>query len=129
MSEAAHAHHPNYIRVWAILCVLLVVSALGPLLEIRVVTLVTAFGIAIVKAYMVCVNFMHLNVEKRYVVYLLSTCLVFMLLFFTASAPDVMKFEGTNWEKPIVRTPPPAEHHEGGHGGAHEAAGGAHAGH
>ena len=53
----AHHEHPNYVKIWAILVVLLVISVLGPTLEIRVVTLITAFGIAIVKAYLVAVNF------------------------------------------------------------------------
>jgi caa(3)-type oxidase subunit IV len=110
MSEAAHAHHPNYIKIWALLCVLLVVSVAGPFLEIQVVTLITAFGIAIVKAYIVAAKFMHLNVEKRYIVYLMLTMLVFMLLFFSAVAPDVMKNEGTNWTKPMVLTAPPSDH-------------------
>ena len=56
MAQAAahaeeHHEHPNYVRIWAILLVLLIISVLGPMLEIRVVTLFTAFGIAIVKAY------------------------------------------------------------------------------
>lgn len=111
MSEAAHEHHhPNYVKTWALLCVLLVVSVAGPELEIEWLTLITAFGIAIVKAYIVAVNFMHLNIEKRYIVYLMFTMLVFMLLFFTATAPDVMRNKGTNWEKPMVLTAPPGGH-------------------
>ena len=102
MSETAHAEHPpiNYVKIWAILLVLLAVSVAGPLLEIQWVTRITAFGIACVKAYLVAKNFMHLNLEPRYIVYLLCTMLVFLLLFFSAVAPDVMKFEGTNWKKP-----------------------------
>lgn len=103
MSEATieeHTHHPNYVKIWAVLLVLLVVSVLGPMLEIQWVTLVTAFGIACVKAYMVAVNFMHITVAKRYVLYLVTTCLVFMVLFFAGVAPDVMKAEGLGWEKP-----------------------------
>ena len=40
--------HTNYIKIWGILLVLLIVSYLGPMLELRVVTLLTAFGIAFV---------------------------------------------------------------------------------
>ena len=83
--------------------------------EIRVVTLITAFGIALVKAYMVAKNFMHINVEPKYVTYLMATMLVFMLLFFAGAAPDVMKFEGSNWVKPEVVQAP------SGHGNAHGA--------
>ncbi len=101
MSEE-HTHHPDYVKIWGILVVLLAISVAGPMIGIKVVTLLTAFGIAIVKAYLVAKNFMHLNVEPRYAVYLLCTVLVFMLLFFAGSAPDVMKHEGTNWVKPFV---------------------------
>ena len=106
--HAAHAAHPpvNYVRIWQILLVLLVISVLGPLLGIKVVTLITAFGIAVVKAYLVAKNFMHLNVQPRYVVYILGTTLVFMLLFFAGTAPDVMKHSGDNWQKPY-REPMP----------------------
>ena len=82
--HAAHASHPpvNYVRIWQILLALLVVSVLGPMIGIKIVTLITAFGIAVVKAYLVAKNFMHLNVQPRYVMYLLGTTLVFMLLLF-----------------------------------------------
>jgi len=113
-AAAAHAHHDDshYWKIWAILCALLVVSVIGPLFEIRVITLITAFGVAIVKAYMVAKNFMHLNIEKQYVIYLLLTMLVFVFLFFAAVAPDVMKWEGDNWVKPYVaqESSAPAHH-------------------
>jgi caa(3)-type oxidase subunit IV len=111
--HAEHAgHEVNYIKIWAILLCLLVVSIAGPFLGIKIVTLITAFGIAIVKAYLVAKNFMHLNIEPRYAVYLLTTMLVFMLLFFAGVAPDVMKHEGRNWVKPAVHveTHAPAHH-------------------
>ncbi len=112
MSEEHHTHHPNYTKVYLALVALLAVSVIGPMFGIRVVTLITAFGIAIVKAYLVAKNFMHLNIEPRFAVYLLCTVLVFMLLFFAGSAPDVMKHEGTNWVKPAVEVESHAsEHH------------------
>ena len=99
MSEAAHAH-PNYVKIWAYLVVLLVISVLGPMLEIPAVTLVTAFGIACVKAYMVAKNFMHMNLEPKIIPYLVLTALAFMFLFYAGTSPDVMKRDGANWEKP-----------------------------
>ncbi len=105
-------HHPNYVKIWAALVILLVISIAGPFVGVRIVTLITAFGIAIVKAYLVARNFMHLNIEKRYVVYMLSTVLAFMLLFFSAVAPDVMKQEGTGWIKPAVESPSAGEEAE-----------------
>jgi caa(3)-type oxidase subunit IV len=110
-------HHPNYVKIWAVLCVLLAISVLGPTLGIKIVTLVTAFGIAVVKAYLVAKNFMHLNVQPRYAVYLLLTMLVFMLLLFAGVSPDVLNHEGDNWVKTKIEIPhapahgPAAMHH------------------
>ena len=99
MSEE-HTHHPNYVKIWAILIVLLMISVAGPMIGIKWVTLLTAFGIATVKAYIVAMNFMHIGATKRFVPYMIATCLLFMLLFFAGVAPDVMKAAGKNWEKP-----------------------------
>jgi caa(3)-type oxidase subunit IV len=96
----AEAHATNYVKIYFVLLVLLVISILGPELGIRWVTLVTAFGIAVVKAWMVAKNFMHIGAAPRFVTYLVTTCLVLMLLFFAGTAPDVMKLDGTNWTKP-----------------------------
>jgi caa(3)-type oxidase subunit IV len=108
--------HPEsfYIRIWGILLVLLAVSVIGPMFGHPLLTLVTAFGIAVVKAYLVAKNFMHIDHAKRYVTYLMATALVFMLLFFAGTAPDVMKHEGTNWQKPAwIKANAAAENPEG----------------
>ena len=89
----------DYIKVWGLLLVLLVISICGPMLEIKVVTLITAFGIALVKAYIVAAKFMHLNIEKKYISYMLLTMILFMILFYAGTAPDVMEGSGQNWIK------------------------------
>jgi caa(3)-type oxidase subunit IV len=109
MAHHAHAgaHHPptNYVAIWALLCGLLVVSVIGPMLGHPLVTLITAFGIAIVKAYMVCKYFMHLNIEQKWVGYILAAMLAFMLVFFGGVAPDVLEHEGQQWQKTYVEPP------------------------
>jgi caa(3)-type oxidase subunit IV len=95
---AAHHDEKHYIRIWGILCVLLVISIVGPEIGIPIVTLITAFGIAFVKAYLVAKHFMHLDVEKPIVHYALVACLAIMVLFFSAIAPDVMNHDGRRWE-------------------------------
>ena len=95
--DHGEGHHVNYVKIWAVLLVLLVISLAGPELGNPIITLVTAFGIALVKAYMVCAYFMHLKFEKKYISYLLATTVAFVLLFFTGVAPDVMKHEGQQW--------------------------------
>jgi len=106
-AEAAHvehadaaAHEAHYKKIWLILVVLLAISFLGPMIGIRAVTLITAFGIAVYKAWLVAKHFMHVTVQPRFVMYMLSTVLVFMLLFYAGTAPDVMEHEGANWAKP-----------------------------
>jgi len=104
MSESGSEHeHPNYVKIWGILCVLLVLSILGPMLGIKVVTLITAFGIAVVKAYLVVKNFMHINVEPRYIAYLLGTAVAFMLLLYAGVAPDVRAHHGQNWSNQAAK--------------------------
>ena len=100
--EAAHAH-PSYVKIWIALLVLLAISVAGPMLEIPVVTLITAFGIAIVKAYLVIRYFMHVNVEPKIVGYLLASMLAFVALFYAGVAPDVQLHEGQQWVNVAAR--------------------------
>ena len=95
----AQAPHRNYVKIWGILCALLVVSVVGPMLGIRWVMLITAFGVALVKAYMVAKNFMHLDIEKPIVHWILLVALALMVLLYGALAPDVQKGEGAGWKK------------------------------
>lgn len=98
-------HHPAkfYVKIWAILLVLLAVSIAGPELGIWWVTMVTAFGIAIVKAYLVAANFMHLNIEKRLATIIVVTGLILLALFFAGVSPDVMKHQGDQWVNAAAR--------------------------
>jgi caa(3)-type oxidase subunit IV len=98
-AQAHEHHHPNYVRIWAILVGLLVVSVVGPMLGIRAVTLIAAFGIALVKAYMVAKNFMHLDVEKPIVHWALALALVLMVLLYAGISPDVGRDHGQRWTK------------------------------
>jgi len=100
MTTESHTQHPNYFRVWAVLVALLLVSVLGSFSHIRQVVLIAAFGVAIIKAYLVAKNFMHVTVEKRWVPYLLVLCLVFIMILFAGVSPDVMKHSGLHWTNP-----------------------------
>jgi len=98
--DAGHgdAHHVNYKRIYLTLLGLLVVSVAGPFFGILWLTLLTAFGIALVKANLVIQNFMHLKWEKRIMKWVLATSLVLMFLMFAGVSSDVMNHEGRNWE-------------------------------
>jgi caa(3)-type oxidase subunit IV len=91
-------HHVNYFKIYATLVVLFLISVAGPELGIRWVTLITAFGIAVVKANLVISNFMHLKWEKRLMKWMLATSVILMLLMVAGVSPDVLNHEGRNWQ-------------------------------
>ncbi len=106
-------HGPkHYFRIYCLLMVLLAVSVIGPMLEIRWLTLITAFGVAGIKAVIVARHFMHLSLEKRWVSQLLILALGMMAVFFFGVAPDIMEHEGLLWEHHVQ---PSTSHTEGGH--------------
>lgn len=127
-AHAAHAGHDDshspehYWKIARILMVLAAISYLGPMLEIQVLTLITAFGIACVKAFLVIKHFMHLTIEKRPVGYFLIVAVAFMFLFFAGASPDVMEHEGRNWVNVGARNETAraqAAHAAGGEHGEH----------
>ena len=75
--------HPNYVKIWFWLVILLIISTLGPMLEIPALTLITAFGIAVIKAFMVAANFMHLKFEKQIIWFMLIVALTLLGVFFS----------------------------------------------
>ena len=94
--RGTHAH-PNYVKIWLRLVVLLVISTVGPMLEIPIITLITAFGIAVLKAFMVAANFMHLKFEKHIIWFMMIMSLILLGVFFFGVAPDIMQTEGDQW--------------------------------
>ena len=92
------SHGPKYyIKIYLVLVVLFIISVLGPELGYRAVTLVTAFGIAVVKAVIVAAYFMHLNVEKKYVHYVLYSMLLLMGILYAGIRIDIEATRGGNW--------------------------------
>ena len=89
--------HPNYVKIWYWLLVLLAISVAGPMLEVPAITLITAFGIAIIKSFLVAANYMHLKFEKKIIWLLLILALCLLGVFFFGTAPDIMMTEGDQW--------------------------------
>jgi len=138
--RAEHAHaehgHVDYITIWKYLVMLLVASVVGPMFEIKVVTLLTAFGIAVVKAYLVIKHFMHLPLEKKFVGYFVGTAVIFMFIFYAGVSGDVMNHTGRNWSNVAAKqeTERALKHIQANPHGAHgetegEADGESHSGH
>ena len=112
MSSQTHMHHPDYVKIWAILVVLLIASVMGPFTGIRWLMLLLAFGVAVVKAYLVAKNFMHINIEQRWVAYLLVISLALVAVLFAGVAPDVMKHRGLHWENQAAQQAVEAGSHQ-----------------
>lgn len=97
-----HFHEVNYFAIYVALVILFLISVMGPeigtLTGMRWITLVTAFGIAIVKARLVINNFMHLKWEKTLMKWMLVTSLVLMGLLLAGVSSDVLNHRGRNWE-------------------------------
>ncbi len=104
----------HYVRIYALLLVLLAVSIAGPLvgerldMEISIfgyriglgitLTLITAFGIAIWKASLVVKHFMHLSIERPIAKMFLAASVLLLALFWGGVAPDVQLHDGRMWE-------------------------------
>jgi len=111
---SSESHSPVfYVKIWALLTVLLVVSVVGPWFGIRWLTLITAFGIAGVKAYIVAAYFMHLKDEKRIIPYMLLGMCALLLVFVAGTMVDIMSPKGGNWERlKLDKTIPTGDHHD-----------------
>lgn len=109
-------HHVNYMKIYWILMAMFIVSVVGPeVTENKALILLSAFGIAIVKAIIVAGWFMHLAWEKKIIWYAVCTSLAFMFLFVFAVSPDILKESGHNWKSNIVvkaEDGMPGHHHE-----------------
>jgi caa(3)-type oxidase subunit IV len=90
-------HHPDYKKIYIALVILLAISVAGPHVGLKWLTLITAFGVALVKANLVVENFMHLKWEKVLAKWVLGVSLVLMALFFAGVSPDVMEHTGDRW--------------------------------
>ena len=100
MSEAHD--HPNYLIIWYWRLILLAISVAGPMLEIPWITVLTAFGIALIKTFMVAANFMHLKFEKKIIWYLLIIAIIFLGIFYFGVAADIMNSSGQQWKDCIA---------------------------
>ncbi len=101
MNDDSEHSHPDYRKIYLTLLVLFVISVAGPWLApgVKIIVLLTAFGIAIVKALLVASNFMHLKTERKYIWHLFIISIVFLFVLFAGVAPDVMNKHGNNWVK------------------------------
>ena len=96
-------HRPNvklYLIIFGALMVLTVVTVGVSYLHLpKTAAISLGLAIATLKAGLVAAFFMHLNIEKKYVWYILFAMLAMVGMFFFGTAADIMKPTGSNWEK------------------------------
>ncbi len=99
MSEHEEGKHeyPNYTKIYIALVVLLTISVLGNFTGIMWITLIIAFGVALLKANLVVQNFMHLKTERPIIKWMLTTSLMLVVLFLAGTMSDIMKHHGVQW--------------------------------
>lgn len=90
MTQAKHAH-PNYTAVWAWLVLLLIISVAAVYLPFsQVATIMFIFIVAIVKAGLVAVYFMHLKFEESLVRYIAIIPVLLFIAMTLTLIPDIV---------------------------------------
>ena len=74
------------------------------MLGIRAITLITAFGIALIKTYIIAAEFIHLKVEKRITTLIILSIIIIILIFYFNITPNIMKTSGQHWIKITPQT-------------------------
>jgi cytochrome c oxidase subunit 4 len=95
--EKEHHKSPNYILIWGVLCVLTGVSILCTVLldprhnvDLRGLTVFILFVIAIIKAVLVALNFMHLKYEKILIISVVLAPLIIFIIALFGFMPDAL---------------------------------------
>ena len=92
-AQTEHAH-PNYVAIWAVLLVALIVSLLLAYLEHAAIAIGLIFAIAIVKASLVAGFYMGLKFETRYVIVAIAAGIVTLAILFAGLYPDIVSVYG-----------------------------------
>ncbi len=81
--------HPNYMRVFIYLLILLAISIVAGYLLSPVAAILVIFITAIIKAGLVMANFMHLKFEPKLVWLIMGVFLFIVLALFWGVYPDI----------------------------------------
>jgi cytochrome c oxidase subunit 4 len=128
--EEVHEHISPMSAYYKVFGALLVLTALTygvSYMSLGPASLPVALGVAVAKASLVCMYFMHLRYDERYHVFVFLSTLIFVGIFFTftlfdlSSRTKLSDEQGTFFRNQYDREPPveptipegvePAEHH------------------
>jgi caa(3)-type oxidase subunit IV len=90
----APLHRIPYVKLWYVLVAALGVSLLLAWLEHAQIAAALIFGIAIAKAAIVAMYYMHLRYEPRYVIVVVLAGLACLLILFTGLMLDIVHVYG-----------------------------------
>ncbi len=85
--------HPNYVKVWAALVVLLLASFAAALLENHRLAVALVFGVAVVKSGLVLGNFMHLRWEPKLIWGVAAFGVLCIVFLYFGVLPDIVFVE------------------------------------
>ncbi|MFQ5675072.1 MAG: cytochrome C oxidase subunit IV family protein [bacterium] len=90
MASTEH-HHPRYVAIWGWLVLLLFISVAAVLLPFsQTVTIAFIFTVAVVKAVLVAVYFMHLKFEEILVRYIAIVPVLLFIIMTLTLIPDIV---------------------------------------
>lgn len=81
-------NRPNYFRIWIWLVVLVIVSITASFVLPKSIALLLIFSVAVVKALLVVLNYMHLKYEKLLLYALAIVPLLIVAILIFALFPD-----------------------------------------
>jgi cytochrome c oxidase subunit 4 len=84
----AHENRPNYLLVWLGLVILVIVSIVASMTLPKRAALFVIFTVAVIKALLVALNFMHLRYERRWLYALAIIPLIIVAVLLFALFPD-----------------------------------------
>lgn len=84
----AHENRPNYLLVWLGLVILVIVSIGASMTLPKRAALFVIFTVAVIKALLVAMNFMHLRYERRWLYALAIVPLLIVVILLFALFPD-----------------------------------------
>jgi cytochrome c oxidase subunit 4 len=85
----AHGNRPNYVAIWIWLLALTLISVgLSLVFGARTPVVVAFFFVAVVKALLVALNYMHLKFEPRLIYAIAIVPVLFALVLTVALFPD-----------------------------------------
>jgi len=95
IGEAGVAHpHPNYVLVWGVLVVLLVLGISAGWVGHPVLATALIFSVAALKAFLVAANYMHLRFEPWFIRLIVLGGLACVVIVLVALIPDVVYVYG-----------------------------------